>query len=35
MLKVARTIADLAGSATITPEHVSEEIQYRSIDRQI
>jgi magnesium chelatase family protein len=34
VLKIARTIADLAGLAELGPAHVSEAIQYRSLDRK-
>jgi magnesium chelatase family protein len=33
ILKVARTVADIAGSAGITAPHVAEAVGYRRFDR--
>ena len=35
ILKVARTIADLEGAEDLEPKHLSEAVQYRTLDRNL
>jgi magnesium chelatase family protein len=35
VIKVARTFADLDGTEDLEPKHLSEAVQYRTLDRNL
>ena len=35
ILRIARTVADLDGSETVNSDHISQAVQYRSLDRTL
>ena len=35
ILKVARTVADMEGADNLAPKHLSEAVQYRTLDRSL
>ena len=35
ILKIARTVADIEGADDLAPKHLSEAVQYRTLDRNL